>query len=223
MLETLIASVQTTFLAFGPWGVFGLAFLQEIIPPIPSTLVTVTAGFVFLEGASLSFASLLKLFWMVGLPIAAGLTLGATIVYGVVYLGGRPIVEKWGSKIGFSWNDIEKLQGYMKGHRTDEVILFAARSFPLMPSLAINIFCGIVRWPLGSFLFHTFFGSIIRALWSGFVGWQFASIYHRYATVVEHINNIVLILLVVSVAGFLWWRRKKAANVILPTEEGSVE
>ena len=218
MIETIITSVQTTFLAGGVLGVFALAFLQEIIPPIPSTLVAVTAGFIFVSGMPISAAGFLKLFWLVGLPIAGGLTLGALIVYGVVYWGGRPLVERWGGKFGVSWSDIEKMQGYMKGHKRDDVIMFSARAFPLIPSLAINVFSGIVRWPPVSFALHTFFGTIIRAMWSGFIGWQFATVYERYASVVENINNAVVIGLVLAGIGFLVWRRRKTARATLEKE-----
>ena len=222
MLTELLHGVQVALFAMGSFGVFTLALVQELVPPIPSTLVTVSAGFVFLSGEAMSFDSFIKLFWAVGLPIASGLTLGALVIYGLVYWGGRPLVEKWGSRVGFSWKDIEKMQVYMKGHKSDDLIMFAARCFPLMPSLAINVFCGIVRWPPVSFLVHTFFGTIVRAMWSGFIGWQFATIYHQYATVVEHTQNIVLGLLIVAAAGFLYWRWKKTRRGTLKTEEGSV-
>ena len=223
MIETIIASIQATFLAGGVLGIFVLAFLQEIIPPIPSTLVAVTAGFIFVSGMPISLAGFAKLFWFVGLPIAGGLTLGALIVYGIVYWGGRPVVEKWGSKFGVSWDDIERLQGYMKGHRKDDVIMFGARAFPLIPSLAINVFSGIVRWPPVSFTLHTFFGTIIRAMWSGFIGWQFVAVYVRYAHVVENINTSVIIVLIVAVVGFLIWRRHKTARATLKTGRESEE
>lgn len=221
MITELLHGLQVTLFAMGSVGVFTLALVQELIPPIPSTLVTVSAGFVFLSGEAMSWDAFLKLFWMVGLPIALGLTLGAIVVYGLVYWGGRPLVEKWGSKVGFSWKDIEKIQEYMKGHKSDDLIMFAARCFPLMPSLAINVFCGIVRWPPVSFVIYTFFGTIVRAMWSGFIGWQFASIYHRYATVVEHAQNVILAGFIIAVAVFLYWRWKKTRRGTLNTEEVS--
>lgn len=218
MFTELFHGIQAALFAMGSVGVFTLALVQELIPPIPSTLVTVSAGFVFLSGDHMSWAAFMKLFWVVGLPVASGLTLGALAVYGLVYWGGRPLVEKWGGKVGLSWTDVEKVQSYMKGHKSDDVILFAARSFPLMPSLAINVFCGIVRWPPISFILHTFFGTVIRAMWSGFVGWQFASLYHRYAAVVEQTQNIIMGVIVLGVMGFLYWRWQKAPRATLEKE-----
>lgn len=213
MIEWLLSYIQTVFLTLGPWGVFILAVVQELIPPIPSTLVTVSAGFVFLAGDPMSWASIVKLFLYVGLPIAGGLTLGSLAIYGLVYWGGKPLLDTYGKYMGLSWGDIEKLQSYMRGHVWDDFVFFAARSFPLIPSLAINVFGGLVRWPLWKFITYTFFGTIIRSMWSGFIGWEFANVYQTYvqtyAVTVENIQNGVLVVAVVIVGGYLYYRKKK--------------
>ena len=209
MLTALLAFAQNLFISIGPWGVLVLGFLQEVIPPIPSTLVTVSAGFFFLEGTALSWAAFFKLFLYVGLPIATGLSLGSLIIYGVVYWGGKPIVVKYGKFLGVSWDEVEKMRVYMEGHTWDDVLLFAARSFPLMPSVAINVFCGLVRWRPVPFFLHTFFGTIIRSMWSGFIGWQFGNFYLGYSTVVEGAQNIILVIFALALIVFLYYHKKK--------------
>lgn len=209
MIEHFITSIQVFALSWGAWGVFYLAFLQEIIPPIPSTLVTVASGFLFLENAPITTASILKLFLMVGLPIAGGLTIGAMIVYGIVYAGGRPLVRRYGHLIGISEGDIERLHARMKGTTNDEIILFALRAFPLTPSILLNVFAGIVRWNPISFLISTFFGTIIRAMWSGFIGWQLGSVYVQYADFIEQGQTLVLIGAFGALAVFFYRRRQK--------------
>ncbi|MBP9771997.1 MAG: VTT domain-containing protein [Candidatus Pacebacteria bacterium] len=209
MIEHLITSIQVFALSWGAWGVFGLAFLQEIIPPIPSTLVTVASGFLFLEHAPITGASILKLFLMVGLPIAGGLTIGAMIVYGVVYAGGRPLVRRYGHLIGTSEEDIERLHTRMKGTTNDEAILFALRAFPLTPSILLNVFAGIVRWNPVSFVISTFFGTIIRAMWSGFIGWQLGAVYVHYADFIEQGQTLVLIIAFGAFVWFFYRRRQK--------------
>ena len=209
MLDSLLSFAQVLFVSVGPWGVLALGFLQEVIPPIPSTLVTVSAGFFFLEGTALSWAAFLKLFLYVGLPIAVGLSLGSLIIYGIVYWGGKPIVVKYGKYVGVSWNEIEKMQLYMEGHTWDDVLLFTARAFPLMPSIAINVFCGLVRWRPIPFFLHTFFGTIVRSMWSGFIGWQFGNLYLGYSTVVEGTQNIILVVCALALVVFLYYHKKK--------------
>ncbi len=223
MINGLFSFIHTVFQALGPWGVFVLGFAQEIIPPIPSTLVTVSAGFVFLAGDALGWASFLKLFLYVGLPIAAGLTLGSLVVYGVVYWGGKPLIDRYGKYTGLSWSDVEKMQSYMRGHVWDDVVFFAARSFPLMPSIAINVFSGLVRWPVGKFVAYTFFGTIIRSMWSGFIGWEFAHVYQtyvqQYAVTVENVQNAIFLAVVVAVGVYLYRRKKRKAAGQMPQEK----
>ncbi|QQR82391.1 VTT domain-containing protein [Candidatus Campbellbacteria bacterium] len=221
MLGDLILFAQSLFLSIGPWGVFVLGFLQEVIPPIPSTLVTVSAGFFFLEGAPFSWAAFLRLFLYIGLPIAVGLSLGSLIIYGIVYWGGKPIVLKYGVYMGISWDEVEKMRVYMEGHTWDDVLLFAARSFPLMPSIAINVFCGLVRWRPVPFFLHTFFGTIIRSMWSGFIGWQFGNFYLKYSTMVEGAQNSILVIGVLVCGAFLYYHKKKKnmTRNVAPSEE----
>ncbi len=209
MFETLIAYFHTAALFAGPWGIFLLSLVQEIVPPIPSTLVTLSAGFFFMGDAAITVGSVGKLFFIVGIPVAAGLTLGSFVVYGIVYWGGRPVVERFGKYIGITLADIDRLDTYLKGKKFDDALLFLARSFPLMPSSVLNIFCGLVRWNPLSFAATTFVGTIIRSMWSGFIGWQVGVVYETYAHKIESFQNVLFILAVVAIAIFVYIRRKK--------------
>ncbi len=215
MFESLFAWLQGIALAGGAKGVFFLAFLQEIIPPIPSTLVTVASGGLFLSGSAVTLESFGHLIAIVALPIALGMTLGSVIIYGLVYWGGAPLIKRFGHLVGTSWDDIERLQGRLSGTAVDEIAFFALRSFPLTPSILLNVVCGLVRWNPLSFIISTFFGTLIRAAWSGFIGWQLGSALSSYSSFVERANWIVLIGFALAVIGFFAYRRytakKKAA------------
>jgi len=221
MIGNIVAWIQGIMLALGAPGVLFLAFLQEIVPPIPSTLVVVTAGFMFLGDIPVSVANIPELFWAVGLPVAIGLSVGSMIVYGIVYWGGRPIIEKYGFYMGVSWEDVEGLQRYMRGSVMDDVLLFTARALPVVPSIAINVFCGTVRWRPLPFFLHTFLGTIIRAMWAGFIGWEFGNVYQHYATVIENTQNGIFLGLLIAAGIFLYIRkRKKDAKKAYDTIEG---
>lgn len=221
MFESLFIWLQGIALAGGAKGVFFLAFLQEIIPPIPSTLVTVASGGLFLSGSALTWESFGRLIMMVGIPIALGMTLGSVIVYGVVYWGGAPLVKRFGHHVGISWESIERLQDRLSGTTADEAIFFAARAFPLIPSVLLNVVCGLVRWNPISFIVSTFFGTVIRATWSGFIGWQLGSALSSYSDFIERTHWGVLIGFVIAVVVFLGYRRHKAKgyNGSLPNSQ----
>lgn len=212
MFSSLLIWLQSIAFAYGAWGVFFLAFLQEVVPPIPSTLVTVASGGLLLTGSTITLESIGRLVSVVGIPIAAGMTAGSIIVYGVVYWGGAPLVKRFGHLIGISWGDIEQLQERLQGTAADEVIFFAARAFPLTPSILLNVVCGLVRWNPVSFVFSTFFGTIIRATWTGFIGWQLGSAIVTYERVIRFGNWIVVGLAAAAVVGFVVYRRRKTAE-----------
>lgn len=222
MFDTLFTVAQHIAEMYGFWGVLFLAFAQEIFPPLPSTVITFSAGVLFLTGEVLGVDAFVRLFLYVGIPIAIGLSIGALVIYGIVYWGGKPVVERWGRFAGVSWKEIEQLQNNMKGRKADDIVLFLARATPVIPSVAINVFAGLVRWPPISFFLNTFFGTVIRSMWVGFLGWQVGNLYEKYATAIEQVQNVILAVVVIGVVGFFIYRRRKAKSKENSEEDGDV-
>ena len=213
MTESLLAWVHTIASTWGGWGIFFLALLQEVIPPIPSTLVSFGGGLLLVGDMNVNAASVMRLMTQVSLPLASGMTLGALIVYGVVYWGGAPVVRRYGHLVGVSWDDIERLKSRMSGTHTDEVALFVARSFPLVPSILVNVVCGILRWNPVSFFLSTFFGTVVRATITGFIGWQLGNAVVSYSDFIGHAHNAIVAVAVVGLGAFLGYRRYKAKRM----------
>ncbi len=209
-IEKIVATLHTWALAVGFWGVFGFAFLEEIFPPLPSTAVAMSLGFLLFAGQPLSWGMMGQLFVRVGVPMAFGLTLGALVIYYIVRWGGIVLIDRWGKWIGVSNADIEVLRGRMKGSRIDDVLFFIARAFPLAPSIAINILAALVRWDVKSFIVLTFGGTIIRAVLSALIGWQVGNAFQEYAATIEKLQLWIFALCVLGGAIFFWYRRKRA-------------
>jgi membrane protein DedA with SNARE-associated domain len=208
MLSDIISVIESIVSSAGPLGVIVLAFIPEIIPPIPSALIPMIAGFVFLQDAPLSWPAFAKLFWMIGLPVSIGLTIGAVVVYFIVYWGGKPLILRYGRYVGVAWQDIEKIQTYIDAHTLDDMLLFVGRILPFMPSVIVNVFCGLVRWRFVPFLLYTIVGTVIRAMIMGFVGWQFATVYLRYAKAIESVQWVIFLMFAVALGVFIHHRRK---------------
>lgn len=209
MVDALVVMLHNIVFMAGFWGIVLFAFAQEIIPPIPSTILAITLGFALFAGSSFSLATLLSIVISIGIPIALGLTVGAVIVYGVFYWGGRPLLERYGRYIGVSWDDVETVRKRFHDTNKDELLLFVARAFPLVPSVALNVFAGIIRWPLKSFVWLTFSGTIVRGFLGAVIGWQTGSAFIRYAQVLEQIHTWIFGLIVLGVVGFVGYRFKK--------------
>ena len=213
MISSIVAFLEDIIVAYGAPGLFLAAFIEEVIAPIPSTLVMMTGGFFFLSGSPITGDALFLLLTKVALPIGFGLTLGSFVWYGIPYLFGKPVLERMGPWFGLSWGDVEKLEGIMRNTWVDNAILFIARALPVFPAVAINVFCGLVRFPAWQYLLITFPASVLRAFLVGFFGWQIGSVYEEYAVIVDRLQNLVFIFLLLIVGLFVLYRMWKKGKV----------
>ncbi len=212
MIEMAVEFLQVIALQYGILGLFLAEIIEEVIVPIPSAAVMMSAGFLFLGGQAFSFAAFEKLFFQVTIPLALGLMIGSLFIYGLTYYFGRRIVDRYGRFLGVSWSDVEKTQKYFSRGYSDEVLFILVRAIPLVPSVAVNAFCGLIRMPLKKYLSLTFLGASARGFLMGFVGWQAGSVYFKYADAINRLENIVLLVIVFLCVGFFLYRRSKTKN-----------
>ncbi|MEK7650301.1 MAG: VTT domain-containing protein [Patescibacteria group bacterium] len=192
---------------YGALGAFLAAFTEEVIVPIPSALVMLSAGFFILGAQAISGASLLALLTQVAIPVALGLTLGSLVTYGLAYRLGKPAIERWGRYVGVSWLEIEQLQGRFHRGRADELVFFGLRLVPVIPSVVINIFSGLTRLPVTRYILLTFFGIVVRAYVVSFFGWQIGGAFYKYSQYFNKLEDLGLIILL-AILVFFWWRKK---------------
>lgn len=199
---------------YGALGVFLAAFTEEVIVPIPSAIVMLLSGFFLLGAEPVTASSLLALFFLAALPIAAGLTIGSLVTYGLAYRFGKPLVERWGKYLTISWQDVEKLERRFESGWTDEAVIFGLRLVPLIPSVVINVFSGLTRFPLVKYCVLTFCGVIIRAYFIAFIGWQLGGAYYHYGRYFGQFENLGLLIVVVILAALFWRRRQSQRKVL---------
>jgi membrane protein DedA with SNARE-associated domain len=216
MFESVFEFLQVNVLPLGFWGVFAASVAEEVIAPIPSALVMMASGFLFVSG-SVTLANIWKLIFYVGLPAGFGVAVGSLPIYAAAYFGGKPILEKWGKYLGLYWADVEKMRLKLEEKKSDGVVIIGARVLPLVPSVAISALCGFMRMRVWKYFYLTFIGMFLRGLVMGVIGWQVGNVYTRYADAIAHFEDKVLILLiVVAVACFAWLILRKYKNGIQP-------
>ncbi|MEK7514749.1 MAG: VTT domain-containing protein [Patescibacteria group bacterium] len=210
MIETAIYFIETTLVPLGALGVFIATILEEVIAPIPSAVVTLTAGFFFLkDGFSPEFFQ--TLFFTIALPSATGVALGSLFVYGIAYMSGKIALEKWGKWLGVSWSDIEKMQQKFSRTSTDDITLFFLRTLPLVPSVAVSALCGLIRMNVLRYLTISFFGSIVRASVIALIGSQVGALYYEYAAQFEKFEKFVLVGFLFLMILSVWFLRRRKA------------
>lgn len=143
-------------------GLFGVAFLvalESIVPPIPSELVLLLAGFNVDQGT----------FSFVGALIAAtiGSVVGALVLYSLGAFVSEErlawIMAKLGRFVGFTQKDIDR--GFEWFDRHGAPVVFFGRLIPLVRSV-VSVPAGASRMPIGRFLTWTTLGSAVwNAVW----------------------------------------------------------
>ncbi len=161
-----------------------------------------TIGSAFL--ASLGYFSLSAVF-MVSL---VGDIVGDLLFYSIGYFGGRPLLVRYGDKIGLGLERQGMIEGFFKKHGSKAI--FLAKSTTGLCLVAF-VFAGVSRMPLRTFLLFSFLGGII---WSGFLtamGYFFGSFYVMLARYIEYAGGIVLVGVIVSFVVISAHKKRRAA------------
>lgn len=215
MIEKITSYIQPIVTEYGAFGVFLATLLEEIIAPIPSPLVPLTAGFFLLPVSDGFLVVAWQALLIIAFPVALGVTLGSLVVYCIGYWGGKLAIEKSKKWIGLSWEDVEKMEQKLIRGKGDEILLFTLRVLPVVPGVAISGFCGVVRYPLKTFSILTFFGALVRATALGIVGWHVGSVYLTYVDAISKIEKYIfafLILLILFFVGRLLFKKYSAGE-----------
>jgi membrane protein DedA with SNARE-associated domain len=176
MLEEIIIQLQSMISDYGAIGLLISGIVKEFIP-IPSTAIIIGTSFLLLKGQAICINSILNLLFIIVIPLAIGMTIGAIITYMLCFYIGKPFIDKWGKYISLRWEDIKKMDKKFENTRKDYIILYLLRTTPIIPSVIISAFCGIIRYDFRKYLIITFLGGLTRAIVFGFIGWQFGNLY----------------------------------------------
>ncbi len=198
--------------------VFVGSFVEEIVAPIPSVLITTLAGSLALAAGYGWFA----LLWL-AIFASIGKSIGCAILYIVADKAEDFILNRLGPKIGITHADVERIGRYFKGTARDYLILIVIRALPLSPSLPISVGAGIIKIPFGMYNIATFIGNFFRSLLFIAVGYTGFSAYQSLLDRAGSIESIVQIMLAAGLVFFVGWvyylrrvREKKEASGELP-------
>lgn len=202
--------------SYGPLGLLMASLLEEVIAPIPSAIVVLFGGFLLIPDDVTFWQAALQVSWKVMLPASVGMAVGSLFPYYIAKIGEKVAVDRFGVLLQVDWAMVEKAQAYFEKKKSDELVLFIVRAVPLVPSVVIAVFCGLIRMNVRTFLLYSFFGSVIRTFILGMVGWGVGAAYVTYAEQVSHVEKLGLVVVAVAAvsAAFFFWmrlRKKKAA------------
>jgi membrane protein DedA with SNARE-associated domain len=209
MIDSYLRIIESFLTVYGIAAVFLSGIIEEVVFFIPLSLIFVATGF-FIVGPELKIApALLTAFWKVSLPGAIGIVFGGLVIYGLVYYGGKPLVRKFGKKVGLGWEGVEDLSNKFKKGRIDEAVLVFLRIIPLFPVGLVTIFCGFIRLGWWEFIWTTFVGSLIRLFGLSMLGWYLGKEYSKYVLQIAAFEKYLVFLVLLIVIGILIFAYKK--------------
>ena len=145
--------------------------IEEIVSPIPSQLVLITAG-------SVARAQQWPFIGILFLAVLATLA-KTTATMGYYYLADKledTLLPKVGKYIGISHQDIESIGKRLdKGGSKEFLSLLVIRCLPILPSVPVSVVCGLVKIHPRTFYFATLAGNLIRGwlvLLTGYLGFD---------------------------------------------------
>ena len=104
ILTALAGFIVATISAAGYLGIVVLMAIESACIPLPSEIIMPFAGYL----ASTGRFSLV----LVATAGAVGCNLGSTLAYAVGRLGGRPLVERWGTYVLLDHGDLDRAERY---------------------------------------------------------------------------------------------------------------
>jgi len=214
ILAEILNWIMSSIRAYGPWSVFIGVIIESVIVPIPSPLIIMGAGFVLISAELQFLEALGPILLQIVLPGSIASTLGAYIGYGIGYLGGKPLVDRWKGFLGFSWSDVEVMERRFQGGKAN-ISIFLLRALPIFPLSVISAAAGLLRLPIKDFSLWTFYGTIPRCLFLGYLGWAVGETYQGLAKGLDRAESIVSTLLIVGIIALIVWLRARMRSKIL--------
>ena len=211
MLIEIISFVEHTLVPLGAVGVFSAALLEQLLPLIPSSLIMLLSGFLFLTPHALFSADFFyALFFTIVLPVTIGGTLGSILFYSICYHLGKPAIERFGKYMGVSWKEIEEAEAKLRNSPVDEIAFLAMTTMPILPTSIPTVLAGTLRYPLKKYLVILSVGLVVRSIIYSILGAQAGSLYHEHVALISALEHyLVGILGIVVSGGFLWWIYRK--------------
>jgi membrane protein DedA with SNARE-associated domain len=200
-IGALVDGIVGVMSTHGYVAVAGLVFLENLVPPIPSTVVLPPAGFLAGRGY-------LQFPWL--LAAATGASVVASLVfYGLGrWLGDervRHFIDRFGRWLLLRQADVDRAEGWFDRHGGVSVLV--GHLLPFGRGL-IAIPAGVAGMPIVTFVPFAAIGS---AIWNAAMiglGWALGWQWERVGQYVEVVGWPIALALAAAAAWFFWHRAR---------------
>lgn len=141
------------------WFILIGSFIEEVVSPIPSALITTIVG-------SIAQAKEKGLFFILALSFVG--SLGKTTASLLFYIAADKLedvfIKKIGPIFGITHEDVESVGKRLTKDWRDDAVVFSLRAIPFAPTAVVSVVCGLIKMNSRSFLLMTFLGYSVRIL-----------------------------------------------------------
>lgn len=204
----IIEAIKTN----GPKSVFLAGIIEQVISPIPSVFIPMSAGFFLIPKKIPFLVAISEVIRKISLPYALGATIGSSVLYLTALFGGRLLVKKFGKFFGVSVKNIDLFREKFTRGFKDEIVILLLLFLPVTPISLVAASCGVIGIPPQEFYPLLLVGSFVRSIFLGILGWRIGESYNVIASGINQIEGLIT-LLSIGVIGailiFLYWKRQK--------------
>ena len=197
LLAWLAALIVAVISASGLLGIALLMAVESACIPLPSEIIMPFSGYLVSTGR---FSLVL-----VATAGALGCNLGSTVAYYVGYLGGRPLIERWGAYILMSHKDLDQAERFFA--RFGSLAVFIARLLPVVRTF-IALPAGIARMPKLKFQVYTFLGSWPWCFALAWVGYRLGQAWESDPRLHAIMHRLDLLVVLACVLAVVWYVRQ---------------
>ncbi len=146
--QFVIPTIEQLYAQVGYLGILVAMAIESACIPLPSEIIMPLAGWMVYRG--------IFDLWVVAIVGTLGNTLGSSLAYWIGYVGGRPLLLKYGRYVLISEHDMEMADRWFA--RYGEWTVLFARLLPVVRTF-ISFPAGVARMPFGKFLLYSTLGA----------------------------------------------------------------
>lgn len=201
-MEMLFGAVEPFMRAYGALALFALLALESLGLPLPGESALIVSGTLAARG-EISLGAMFIAAW-------AGAVLGDNIGYGIGRLAGRPVIERFGGKVGLTAARFERVEAVFR--RYGPAAVAGARFVNVLRQLN-GIVAGTSGMDWRVFLVCNALGAALWVLAWGLGAWWLASHAVELKPLEQwavHAESTLLpaLALIITAAALLWRRRR---------------
>jgi membrane protein DedA with SNARE-associated domain len=181
------------------------AFAEEVVSPIPSAIVMITAGGILdAQTGNLYYLPFLAL---IG---AFAKLCGSLLLYFIADKFEDLVLVKFGKFFGVNHSDVEGFGKKFKGNLRDYFLLAGLYVIPVIPSGPVSVLSGFFKIPLKIFVVGNLIGTYFKTLLYLYIGFTGADFYAKWSDGLATTESYIQFGMVALIAGgILWWKLRK--------------